>query len=93
MAEIKPLLVANDSKPAKLAGAICNQIKEHGASRTRSVGAGSVNQAVKAIAIARGYMAPSGIDLVCTPSFLDVEIEGETRTSINFLIENRSTRY
>lgn len=53
----------------------------------QAIGAGAVNQAVKAIAIARGYVAPSGIDLVCVPAFADVEIEGEERTAIKFLVK------
>jgi len=52
-------------------------------------GAGAVNQAVKAIAISRGYIAPSGLDLVCIPSFIDLTIAGEERTGIRFLVEVR----
>ena len=50
------------------------------------VGAGAVNQAVKSIAIARGYVSPNGIDIICIPTFIDVEIEGEKRTGIKFII-------
>ena len=52
-------------------------------------GAGALNQAVKAVAIARGFVAPSGIDLVCVPAFADIEIDGEERTAIKLIIESR----
>jgi len=58
----------------------------------QSVGAGGVNQAVKAIAIARGFLAPVGIEIVCAPAFADVEINGETRTAIRFAVEPRYLR-
>jgi hypothetical protein len=54
------------------------------------VGAGALNQAIKAVAIARGYLAPSGVDLVCVPSFADIEIDGERRTALRLLCEDRS---
>ncbi len=55
----------------------------------QAVGAGAVNQAVKAIAIARGFVAPNGIDLVSVPAFAEIEIEGEARTAIRFIVEPR----
>ncbi|WP_038069291.1 stage V sporulation protein S, partial [Thermoanaerobacterium aotearoense] len=55
----------------------------------QAVGAGAVNQAVKAIAIARGFVAPNGIDLIAIPAFSEIEIEGETRTAIKFIVEPR----
>ena len=51
--------------------------------------AGALNQAVKAIAIARGFVAPSGIDLICIPAFTDISIDGEERTAIKFIVEPR----
>jgi stage V sporulation protein S len=51
--------------------------------------AGALNQAVKAIAIARGFVAPSGVDLICVPAFADIEINGEERTAIRILVEPR----
>ena len=51
--------------------------------------AGALNQAVKAIAIARGFVAPHGIDLVCVPAFADIEIDGEERTAIKLIVEPR----
>ena len=78
------LKVSSKSSPASVAGAVAGLIKDGNPVRIQSIGAGAVNQAVKAIAIARGYLAPSGIDLVCSPSFIELEINGDTRTGIRF---------
>ena len=51
--------------------------------------AGAINQAMKAIAIARGFVAPSGIDLICIPAFAEVQIDGEIRTGMKLLVEPR----
>ena len=72
--------------PASVAGAIAGLIKDGNPVRIQSIGAGAVNQAVKAIAIARGYLAPSGIDVACVPSFVELEINGDTRTGIRFAV-------
>jgi len=58
----------------------------------QSVGAGAVNQAVKAIAISRGFLSPIGIEIVCTPAFADINIDGEIRTAIRFIVEPRFLR-
>jgi stage V sporulation protein S len=84
------LKVASNSNPNKVAGALAGMIREHGRAELQAIGAGAVNQAVKAIAIARGYLAPSGIDLVSIPAFTDVEIDKETRTAIKFIVFPRS---
>ena len=55
----------------------------------QAIGAGSLNQAIKAIAIARGYVAPSGKDLICIPAFSDIIIDGEERTAIKLIVEAR----
>jgi stage V sporulation protein S len=55
----------------------------------QAIGAGAVNQTVKAIGIARGYVAPAGINLITIPAFLDIEVNGEERTAIRFIIEPR----
>jgi stage V sporulation protein S len=55
----------------------------------QAIGAGAINQAVKAIAISRGYVAPGGLDLVCIPAFIDISIDGEERTGIRLLVESR----
>lgn len=80
------LKVSSKSSPASVAGAIAGLIKDGNPVRIQSIGAGAVNQAVKAIAIARGYLAPSGIDVACVPSFVELEINGETRTGIRFAV-------
>lgn len=81
------LKVSSKSSPASVAGAVAGLIKDGNPVRIQSIGAGAVNQAVKAIAIARGYLAPSGIDLYCTPSFIELEIGGQTRTGIRFAVK------
>jgi stage V sporulation protein S len=83
------LKVSADSKPKAVAGAIAAIVREKGKVELQAVGAGAVNQAVKAIAISRGFVAPNGIDLVSIPAFTKVEIEGEERTAIRFLVETR----
>jgi len=64
-------------------------IRDRGYVELQAIGAGAVNQAIKSVAIARGYLAPSGIDLVFTPAFVDVEINGEERTAIKLMVEVR----
>jgi stage V sporulation protein S len=64
-------------------------IRERGTAEVQAVGAGAVNQAVKAIAIARGFIAPNGIDLISVPAFVEISIEGEERTAIKFIVEPR----
>jgi len=86
---MQTLKVSAKSKPNSLAGALAHAIRENGSVELQSVGAGAVNQAVKAIAIARGFLATSGIDLICVPAFTDIQIEGSERTAIRFLVEPR----
>jgi len=83
------LKVSADSKPKSVAGAIAAVVREQETVEIQAVGAAAVNQAVKAIAIARGYVAPNGIDLVCVPAFADIQIDGEQRTAIRFLVGPR----
>jgi stage V sporulation protein S len=83
------LKVSADSKPKAVAGAVAAVVREKGSVELHAIGAGAVNQAVKAIAISRGYVAPNGIDLVAIPAFTKVEIDGEERTAIKFLIVPR----
>ncbi len=83
------LKVSSRSSPNSVAGALAGVIRQEGAAQIQVIGAGALNQAIKAIAIARGYVAPSGIDLVCVPTFADVEIDGEGRTAIRLSVENR----
>ncbi len=83
------LKVSARSVPNSVAGAIAGVIREKGAVEVQAVGAGASNQAVKAVAIARGYLAPSGIDLVCIPAFANVVIDDEERTAIKLIVEPR----
>ena len=68
---------------------ISRSAEEKGGAEIQAIGAGALNQAVKAIAIARGFVAPGGIDLVSVPAFTDIEIEGEERTAIKLIVEPR----
>jgi len=83
------LRVSADSKPKAVAGALAAVLRERGAVELQAVGAGAVNPAVKAIAICRGFVAPNGIDLIAIPAFTKVEIDGEERTAIRFLVQAR----
>jgi len=83
------LKVSANSQPKSVAGAIAAVMRDSGMVECQAVGAGAVNQAVKSIAIARGYVAPNGIDLVCVPAFAKILIEGEERTAIRFQLEPR----
>jgi len=83
------LKVSSRSNPNSVAGALARVLKEEKRAEIQVIGAGALNQAIKAIAIARGYVAPSGMDLVCIPAFVDLEIEGKERTGIKLTIEPR----
>lgn len=83
------LKVAANSNSSSLAGALTQVIEKHGRAEMQAIGAGALNQAIKAVAIARGFVAPRGIDLVCIPTFADVQIGEETRTSIKLYVEPR----
>lgn len=87
---VELLKVSSRSSPNSVAGALAGVIRQEGAAQIQVIGAGALNQAIKAVAIARGYVAPSGIDLVCVPTFADVEIDGEGRTAIRLAVENRN---
>lgn len=84
------LRVGASSSPQMVASAIAHAVYENNGCKVRAVGAGAVNQAVKAIAIARGYAAPRGIDLVCVPGFASVESNGDTISAIVFKISSVS---
>ncbi|MBS5449702.1 MAG: stage V sporulation protein S [Coriobacteriia bacterium] len=80
------LKVSSKSSPASVAGAIAGLIKDGQPVEIQSVGAGAVNQAIKAVAIARGFLIPAGIDVACVPTFQDIEIDGECRTAIRLSV-------
>lgn len=84
------LKVSKVSNPHAVAGAIAGIVREHGNVVMQAIGAGATNQAVKAIAIARSFMKPEGADLICSPCFMDVEFNGETRTALRFEITDRA---
>ena len=81
------LKVSSKSNPSKVAGAIANIYREKGCVELQTVGAGSLNQAIKAIAICRGFVAPTGANLVCIPAFQDILIDTEERTAIKLIVE------
>ena len=84
---METLKVGTKSNPNSVAGALANVIREKGAVEIQSIGAGALNQAIKAIAIARGFVAPSGKNLVCIPAFTDIQIGNEERTAIKLIVE------
>lgn len=81
------LKISSKSNPNSIAGAIAGQIKENGKSELRAIGAGAINQAMKAIVIARGFLIPSGIEIVCIPAFTQVKLDGEERTGMKLIIK------
>lgn len=83
------LKVSTKSSPNSVAGALAAIIKEKNIVEIQAVGAGAINQAVKAIAIARGFIAPSGKDIICIPAFTDILIDGEERTAIKLIVQPR----
>jgi stage V sporulation protein S len=80
------LKVSSKSSPASVAGAIAGMVKDGVPVNIQSVGAGAVNQAIKAMAIARGFLIPTGVDISCAPTFADIDINGESRTAIRIAV-------
>ena len=83
------LKVSSKSNPNSVAGALAGVLREKGSAEIQAIGAGALNQAIKSIAIARGFGAPRGLDLICVPAFTDIEIDGEQKTAIKLIIEPR----
>ncbi|MBT9135150.1 MAG: Stage V sporulation protein S [Firmicutes bacterium] len=83
------LRVSANSNPKSVAGALAAVLRERGTAELQAVGAGAVNQAVKAIAICRGYVASNGVNLVTIPAFTDIYIDGVLRTAIRFIVNPR----
>lgn len=81
--------VSARSVPKLVAGAIAAVIRENKKVEIQAIGAGATNQAVKSIAVSRGYMALAGVDLICIPAFTTVEVDGEERTAMKFIVEER----
>lgn len=86
---METLKVSTRSSPNSVAGAMAGAVRTDGEVNVQVVGAGALNQAIKAVAIARGYVADGGIDLICVPSFAEVEIDGERRTAIRLCVSDR----
>ena len=81
--------VKGTSRTSAVAGAIAGVFREHHRAEVQAIGASAVNQAVKAMALARNYLSQDGIDVVFTPEFVDVEIDEKVRTAIKFTVEPR----
>ncbi|MDD2922077.1 MAG: stage V sporulation protein S [Anaerolineales bacterium] len=81
--------VSANSRTSAVAGAIAGIVREHHRAEVQAIGAGAVNQALKALALATGYLKLDGITIVCIPEFVDVEIEDKVRTAIKIVVEPR----
>ncbi|MFQ6102412.1 MAG: stage V sporulation protein S [Anaerolineae bacterium] len=81
--------VAVSSRSTAVAGAIAGVMRERGHVDVQAIGAGAVNQAIKAVIIARGYLELDGIDIICIPSFVEVMIDDQERTAVRLSIEKR----
>jgi stage V sporulation protein S len=81
--------VSSESRTSAVAGAIAGVVREQLHADVQAIGAGAVNQAVKAVAIARGYLQEDGIDIICIPEFTSVDIGGKERTAIRLVVETR----
>ncbi len=81
--------VKANSRTAAVAGAIAGVVREHKRADVQAIGAGAVNQAIKAMVLAKGYLAEDGISVVCIPEFVDVDIDGKIRTAIKLVVEPR----
>ena len=79
---METLKVSTKSNPNSVAGALANVFREHGCVEIQAIGAGALNQAIKAVAIARGFVAPSGKNLVCIPAFTDIQIDGDRKSVV-----------
>ena len=84
---METLKVSSKSDPNRVAGALANVLRDKGSAEIQSIGAGALKQAIKAVAIARGFVAPSGKNLVCIPAFTDIVIDGDERTAIKLIVE------
>lgn len=83
------LKVSAKSNPNSVAGALAGVMKENNKAEIQAIGAGAINQAIKAIAIARGFVSPIGMNLVCVPAFTDIQIDGEEKTAIKLIVQTK----
>ena len=86
---VDTIKVSAKSRSTAVAGAIAGVVREHMHAEVQAIGAGAVNQAIKAIAIAHGYLEQDGLDIVCVPAFVEIDVSGEERTAIRFSVEVR----
>ena len=84
------LKVSSKSSPNSIAGALAGVVREKGSAELQAVGAGAINQAVKAVAIARGFVATAGVDLICIPAFTDIQINGEEKTALKIIVQPKN---
>ena len=84
---METIKVSSKSNPNSVAGALANYLREKESIEMQAIGAGALNQAIKAIAIARGFVAPSGKNLVCIPAFANILIDNEEKTAIKLIVE------
>jgi stage V sporulation protein S len=81
--------VSATSRTSAVAGAIAGVVREHQKAEVQAIGAGAVNQAVKAMVLAKGYLEGDGIHVICLPEFVEVDIDGKVRTAIKLIVEPR----
>lgn len=84
--------VSANSRTSAVAGAIAGVIREHKHAEVQAIGAGAVNQAIKALVLATGYLKGDGIEVVCVPEFADITIDDKVRTAIKLVIEPREQK-
>lgn len=84
------LKVSSKSNPNSVAGAIAAYVRDEGIVELQAIGAGALNQAMKGIAIARGFVAPSGINLVCVPAFIEINVDGMDRTGMKLVVKGEN---
>lgn len=82
--------VKANSRTAAVAGAIAGVMREHKHVDIQAIGAGAVNQALKALVLAKGYLAEEGIEIICSPEFVDVDIDGKVRTAIKIVVDPKN---
>ena len=84
--------VSANSRTSAVAGAIAGVIREHKHAEVQAIGAGAVNQAIKALVLATGYLKNDGIEISCVPEFVDVQIEDKVRTAIKLVVDPKQER-
>lgn len=88
-AHLEVIKVSANSRTSAVAGAIAGVIREHRHAEVQAIGAGAVNQAIKALVLATGYLKDDGIEVVCVPQFVDVQIDDKVRTAIKLVVDPR----